>query len=132
MWVDVERKDRSTQFHWSAESSTLDLFLLLSKTPKGVSKQLADLTGKPAMPQEFAVAYHQCRWNYNDEEDVFDTNQKFDEYDIPYDVLWLDIEHTDQKKYFTWDQKKFSDPTKMLNNLAITGRKVFVFIYYSI
>jgi len=23
----------------------------------------------------------------------------FDEHDIPYDVLWLDIEHTDGKKY---------------------------------
>jgi len=26
--------------------------------------------GAPAMPREFALAYHQCRWNYNDEADV--------------------------------------------------------------
>ena len=23
------------------------------------------------------------------------------------DVMWLDIEHTDGKKYFTWDGRKF-------------------------
>ena len=31
---------------------------------------------------------------------------KFDEHDIPMDVMWLDIEHTDGKKYFTWDSRK--------------------------
>ena len=30
---------------------------------------------------------------------------KFDEHDIPMDVMWLDIEHTDGKKYFTWDAR---------------------------
>ena len=34
---------------------------------------------------------------------------KFDEHDIPMDVMWLDIEHTDGKKYFTWDARKFPD-----------------------
>ena len=29
----------------------------------------------------------------------FSVDNGFDEHDIPYDVLWLDIEHTDGKKY---------------------------------
>ena len=28
-------------------------------------------------------------------------DRNFDKYDMPYDVLWLDIEHTDGKRYFT-------------------------------
>ena len=48
-----------------------------------------------------------CRWNYNDQEDVNTVARKFDEHDIPMDVMWLDIEHTDGKKYFTWDARKF-------------------------
>ena len=31
----------------------------------------------------------------------------FDQHDIPVDVLWLDIEHTNGKRYFTWDTGKF-------------------------
>ena len=48
----------------------------------------------------------------------------FDEYDIPYDVLWLDIEHTNGKKYFTWDSGKFPNPVEMQNKIAAKGRKV--------
>ena len=51
-------------------------------------------------------------------------NRKFDEYDIPYDVLWLDIEHTDGKRYFTWDSGKFPSPEEMQQNLSSLGRKV--------
>ena len=55
----------------------------------------------------FSIAYHQCRWNYNDEADVAAVHGKFEELDFPYDVLWLDIEHTDGKRYFTWDKHTF-------------------------
>ena len=48
--------------------------------------------------QLFSLGYHQCRWNYNDEQDVTNVNRLLDEHDLPYDVLWLDIEHTDGKR----------------------------------
>jgi alpha-glucosidase (family GH31 glycosyl hydrolase) len=38
------------------------------------------------------------RWNYKDEADAFAVDAGFDEHNIPYDVLWLDIEHTDGKR----------------------------------
>ncbi len=47
---------------------------------------------------------------------------KFDEFDMPMDVMWLDIEHTDNKKYFTWDGRKFSDSLGMVQNLTAVGR----------
>lgn len=49
-------------------------------------------------------------WNYKDETDVFRVDEKFEEHDFPYDVLWLDIEHTDGKRYFTWDRANFPSP----------------------
>lgn len=48
----------------------------------------------------------------------------FDEHDIPYDVIWLDIEHADGKRYFTWDPNKFPHPREMLQQLAAKRRKV--------
>ena len=53
------------------------------------------ITGTTQLPPMFAIAYHQCRWNYKNEEDVFSVDAMFEELDFPYDVLWLDIEHTD-------------------------------------
>ena len=33
---------------------------------------------------------------------------------MPYDVLWLDIEHTRGKRYFTWDKNLFPNPKEMI------------------
>ena len=85
-------------------------------------------TGTTPLPPLFAIAYHQSRWNYNDETDVLHVESKFDEFDIPLDVMWLDIEHTDTKKYFTWDSAKFPDPAAMVTKLHSKGRKLVTVI----
>eukprot|EP00954_Amorphochlora_amoebiformis_P005061 398215-Amorphochlora_amoeboformis.AAC.1 len=60
---------------------------------------------------------HPYTTHTQDEADVKAVDAGFDEHDIPYDTLWLDIEHTDGKKYFTWDSSLFPDPITMQNNL---------------
>ena len=50
----------------------------------------------------------------------------FDVHNIPYDVLWLDIEHTDGKRYLTWDANKFPDSVAMINAVAAKGAPPFV------
>ena len=54
--------------------------------------------------------------------------EKFDEHDMPMDVMWLDIEHTDGKKYFTWDSRKFPDSVAMIENLVGVGRKLVTIV----
>lgn len=53
---------------------------------------------------------------------------KFEELDYPYDVLWLDIEHTDGKRYFTWDKNLFPNPKQMQQNLAAQGRRMVTIV----
>ncbi|KAF9609788.1 hypothetical protein IFM89_018236 [Coptis chinensis] len=114
--------------HWMSEAGIVDAFFFIGPGPKDVVRQYTSVTGKPSMPPHFATAYHQCRWNYRDEEDVENVNSKFDEYDIPYDVLWLDIEHTDGKRYLTWDRSLFPHPEEMQNRLAGTGRQMVTIV----
>ena len=47
------------------------------------------------------------------QEDVAQVEAGFEKHNIPFDVLWLDIEHTDGKKYFTWDKSNFPTPKDM-------------------
>uniref|UniRef100_A0A0C9RX54 Probable glucan 1,3-alpha-glucosidase n=1 Tax=Wollemia nobilis TaxID=56998 RepID=A0A0C9RX54_9CONI len=131
MQIDVmDHSDNSNAIEtlWMAESGIVDGFIFTGPGPKEVVKQYTGVTGTSAMPQLFATAYHQCRWNYRDEEDVAMVDAKFDEYDIPYDVLWLDIEHTDGKKYFTWDKVLFPNPVEMQNKLAAKGRHMVTIV----
>merc|ERR1719498_847835 len=98
--------------------------MLADTAPHGVMRQYAAMTGKPILPPLFALGYHQCRWNYKDEADVAEVTANFDKYDIPFDVLWLDIEHTNGKRYFTWDSALFPDPVGMQDKVAAVGRKM--------
>ncbi|CAG8595880.1 3011_t:CDS:10, partial [Gigaspora margarita] len=118
----------STSAHWISESGVIDVFAFLGPTTSDIFYQYGLLTGFTALPQSFAIAYHQCRWNYLNQEDVAEVDENFDKYDIPYDVIWLDIEHTDGKKYFTWDTVKFPTPEKMQNNIGIKGRKMVTIV----
>ncbi|XP_061299721.1 neutral alpha-glucosidase AB isoform X2 [Pezoporus flaviventris] len=113
-----------TDVRWMSESGVIDVFLLLGPTPAAVMGQYAALTGTQALPPLFALGYHQSRWNYNDEEDVAAVERGFEEHAVPCDVLWLDIEHADGKRYFTWDPSKFPRPRAMLERLAAKKRKM--------
>uniref|UniRef100_A0A7N4PQC0 Glucosidase alpha, neutral C n=1 Tax=Sarcophilus harrisii TaxID=9305 RepID=A0A7N4PQC0_SARHA len=111
---------------WMSESGIIDVFILMGPTPAAVFKQYSILTGTQALPPLFSLGYHQCRWNYNDEQDVKDVDAGFDDHDIPYDVIWLDIEHTEGKRYFTWDKKKFPNPKRMQELIKSKKRKIVV------
>jgi len=142
-WIDVKKggqgllgsvssmfskTEKQVDTYWMFESGIMDIFVMMGPKPKDVSRQYGILTGNTPLPQEFAIAYHQCRWNYNDQEDVNSVEAKFDEHDIPMDVMWLDIEHTDGKKYFTWDSRKFPDSIAMIENLSAHGRKLVTIV----
>ncbi|MCJ1394130.1 hypothetical protein MMC18_007008 [Xylographa bjoerkii] len=140
-WVDIVKTKESsnplslgigaktdTHTHWFSESGVMDLFVFLGPTPKEVMQSYTQLTGLSQLPQQFAIAYHQCRWNYVTDEDVKDVDRKFDRFNIPYDVIWLDIEYTDGKKYFTWDSHTFPDPIGMGKQLDSHDRKLVAII----
>ncbi|EGC33095.1 hypothetical protein DICPUDRAFT_49160 [Dictyostelium purpureum] len=119
---DVEGPSKKT--HWISETGILDVFYLTGPTPSSIFKQYAYLTGTTQLPQMFSLGYHQCKWNYKSEDHVKEIDAGFDKHQIPYDVIWLDIEHTDGKRYFTWDNNNFPTPEEMLKAIAVKNRKM--------
>lgn len=61
MYVDVESVREGRAVQWISESGILDLFIMTGPTPSDVTSQYTSLTGTTAMPQLFALGYHQCR-----------------------------------------------------------------------
>ena len=53
---------------------------------------------------------------------ALDTN--FDRFGAPLDVLWLDIEHTAGKRYFTLDTDTFPSPADLVHQLTPKGRRM--------
>ncbi|OWT41465.1 alpha 1,3-glucosidase [Cryptococcus neoformans Bt1] len=127
-WVDVLHTSTDVKTHWISESGILDLLLLPGPSPTDLFKQYAILTGPTPLPPQWSTAYHQCRWNYNDQDDVLEVDAKFDEADMPLDVTWLDIEYAEEHRYFDWDKKHFPNPNAMLDSVASKGRKMVAII----
>ncbi|OCF36365.1 alpha 1,3-glucosidase [Kwoniella heveanensis BCC8398] len=127
-WIDVKHESGSVKTHWMSESGIVDVLLLPGPKPQQLFEQYAVLTGPTPLPPQWSTAYHQCRWNYNDEDDVLEVDRRFDEADIPLDVTWLDIEYAEEHRYFDWDPKVFPNPVKMLDAVASKGRKMVAII----
>jgi len=128
LWGNTDPAILPTSTHWFSESGVIDILFMFGPKPKDVWRQLSSLVGTQELPPMFSIGYHQCRWNYNDEKDVADVNSKFEELDIPLDVIWLDIEHTNGKRYFTWDEKNFPTPLEMIKGISQYGRKMVTII----
>ncbi|KAI9812676.1 MAG: hypothetical protein M1826_002777 [Phylliscum demangeonii] len=138
-WVDIVKSKvasnplgiggtTETRTHWFSESGLLDVFVFLTQTPEELVSTYSELTGNTQLPPLFSIAYHQCRWNYITDEDVLDVDRRFDKHQIPYDNIWLDIEYTDDRKYFTWDPLTFRDPEGMQRQLALRQRNLVAII----
>eukprot|EP00750_Incisomonas_marina_P008842 INCI15713.3.p1 GENE.INCI15713.3~~INCI15713.3.p1 ORF type:complete len:805 (-),score=132.64 INCI15713.3:1066-3480(-) len=129
-FVDVgeDSSAQRTELRWISESGIIDLMLLPGSTPRELYRQYGQLTGTQELPPLFALGYHQCRWNYKNEDDVAQVHAKFEELDFPYDVLWLDIEHTEGKRYFTWDKRQFKHPLDMQAKLSAHGRRMVTIV----
>lgn len=118
-FIDVH-DSKTAQF--ISEAGIIDVFVMLGPSAKETFNQYTKLTGVTNLPQLFSLAYHQCRWNYMTQEEVIEVVDEFDAKDLQLDTVWLDIEYTYGKRYFTWDNSTFSDPLQMIKNLTSTGR----------
>lgn len=78
------------------------------------------------LPPLFSLAYHQSRYSYLSQDDVIQVCDNFDKHGLPLDCIWLDIDCTDGKRYFTWNPETYPAPDKMLQYLDKSGRKAVV------
>ena len=116
----------SVKTRWMFESGVLDIFVILGDSLHHGLKSYVALTGSTPLPPLFALAHHQSRWNYRDQNVVKTISDAYNNHNLPVDVIWLDIEHANDKRYLTWDTRKFWNPDAMIDDLAIHGRKLVV------
>lgn len=97
-WIDIQKRPSKlsptpkmgeggssgvdTHTHWMSESGILDLFIYLGPTAEKNLELFTGMVGRTALPQLFAIGYHQCRWNYLTTDDVLNVDAKFDEEDV--------------------------------------------------
>jgi alpha-glucosidase len=76
----------------------------------------------------WALGYQQCKWSYYPESNVKEVTNKMRDLQIPCDAIYLDIDYMEGFRCFTWDNQKFPDPKRMVDELKADGFKTMVII----
>lgn len=121
-------KESSGYYSFGAERGPLEYYFIYGPEPKKVLFHYTELTGRPFLPPLWSLGYHQCRWSYYPESRVKEVASELRKRRIPCDAIWLDIDYMDGFRVFTWDQKKFADPKRMIEELGRKGFKIVVIV----
>lgn len=93
----------------------------------GIPEILRDytaLTGRMSRPPLWAIGFHHCRWHPYTQKDVLDIAAAYRANGIPCDSIWLDIDHMDGYRVFTWNRQSYPDPAGMICKLEANGIRV--------
>lgn len=75
--------------------------------PKSQVKKLVTLTGYLELPPYHSFGFHYSKWDEISTPFLHRLLDQFNEYEMPVDTLWLDIEYATDKRYFIFDEKRF-------------------------
>eukprot|EP01016_Furgasonia_blochmanni_P053512 TRINITY_DN8658_c0_g1_i1.p1 TRINITY_DN8658_c0_g1~~TRINITY_DN8658_c0_g1_i1.p1 ORF type:complete len:856 (-),score=229.96 TRINITY_DN8658_c0_g1_i1:63-2564(-) len=129
-YIDIHKDKTHGKAHtfWCSEFGDMDFFLVMGSSVSSIFYKNSVITGFTPLPQYFSLGYGQCRYSYKTQQECLDVDESFNQYDIPYDYLALDIDHTDGMRYFTFHPTNYPDPVALQKHLENQGRKVVTII----
>ena len=113
---------------YTAEGGELNYYFLYGPSPKEVIQRYGLLVGRYPLPPLWALGNMQCRWSYKNEQQLRAIASKFRTNNVPCDVLFLDIHYMEKYKVFTFNQKRFPDPSGLFAELEKQGFKVITIV----
>ena len=124
---DFAKKEKNT-VSFGAHGGELNYYFINGPELLRVAERYTDLTGKPEMPALWTLGYHQCKWSYYPESQLYDLANEFRSRGIPCDALYLDIDYMDEYRVFTWNKNHFPNPRRLTDKLREQGFKTVVMI----
>src|SRR5919107_1845307 len=126
--------------YYGAEGGAIVYYVFCGPPPREVVDRYTELTGRTPMPPLWSLGNQQCRYSYMNEEEVREVARGFREWDIPCDVIYLDIHYMEGYRVFTWNEDRFPDPRRLISDLREQGFRVVTIVdpgvkvdeYYSV
>ena len=75
-----ETKLASSNLH--VITGVLDFYIFVGSSPDDIIQMYQEVIGRPAMPPYWALGFHQCRYGYENIDDVKDVVEKFASYQV--------------------------------------------------
>lgn len=111
---------------FSADAGEMNYYFISGKSVADIINSYTHLTGRMELPPQWSIGYQQCRYSYYPDKEITTLARTFREKDIPADVIVLDIHYMEKYKIFTWDNKHFSNPKAMIDEIKAMGFHVVI------
>ena len=111
---------------FAADAGEMNYYFLHDSSVAGIISLYTHLTGRMEMPPKWSLGYQQCRYSYYPDKEVLSLAKTFRDKDIPADAVVMDIHYMDQYKIFTWNQKDFPDPKRLIDELKALGFQIVI------
>lgn len=119
-WIDLD-SDNSGLLTYHCERGPATAYVVTGAGPQEVVQRFTKLTGLMELPPLWALGYHQTRWSYRDEAHYRSVAARLRSERLPCDALHFDIDYMDGFRVFTWDERLFPDPPRLLADLKDDG-----------
>ncbi len=106
---------------FSFEGEPFELLIFEAAELPALFGALAERIGRVELPPLWSLGYHQCRWGYASQKEVLEIAREFDLRALPLDALWLDIDHMQGFRVFSWEAERFPAPAEMNAELHARG-----------
>ena len=129
-YFDMGKTDPA-RYTFGASGGELDYYVFTggdSRSPANVLRDYSALTGRTPLPPLWSLGYQQSRYSYTPDARVREIGHEFRARHIPADVIHLDIDYMDGYRVFTWSPKDFSEPQKLIGDLATVHFKVVTIV----
>lgn len=110
-------QDKSMKVTYKMVGGIFDFYIFYPGNAYEVIKQYHELIGRPYLIPKWSLGYHQCRYGWRNLEKVKDVVKKFEENDLPLDVVWADIDYMKDYADFTIDNDRYGGLKEFVQEL---------------
>lgn len=104
----------------------IEKYFFAGKKVDDIIVKYEKLTGMPMMPPMWAFGWQQCRFGYVTDDLWYETVEKYDEFKIPIDTMWADIDYMDDYKVFSISPSRYSNLAKHVKHIREKKNMTFV------
>ncbi len=115
--VIVKRNGGPANVYHKTIGGIIDMYFIYIGTAEFVTQKYHSLIGRPYLPPFWSLGFHQCRYGWNTLNRVKDVVAKFEQYDLPLEVVWADIDYMRDYIDFTVDPTRYSGMKEFVSEL---------------
>lgn len=95
----------------------IDYYLYYDEDPDKVLIKLHDIVGQPQMPPFWSFGFHQCRYGYNNTQEIREVYNNYTSRNLPIDTFWGDIDILDHFRIFSLNKTTFADLPALVDTM---------------